>query len=160
MSKKKNRTKSKNINTRSGLAAFLRKPAVQIGMLAIVALLVYLIAAAGAGGNTKSSLPGTVSVDQAYEMYQQPDVFTVDVREPEEWDEYHAPNTTHIPLGELQNRVNELPKDKKILVVCRSGNRSDEGRDILLAAGFNATSMDSGLKEWYAKGYPLEGAPK
>jgi rhodanese-related sulfurtransferase len=59
----------------------------------------------------------------------------------------------------LQSRVNEIPKDKKIVVVCRSGNRSQQGRDILLAAGFNATSMTGGLKEWYAKGYAIEGAP-
>ena len=54
----------------------------------------------------------------------------------------------------------KLPKDKKIVVVCRSGNRSQEGRDILLTAGFNATSMTGGLQEWYAKGYPIEGAPQ
>jgi rhodanese-related sulfurtransferase len=156
MPKKKNR--SQNINTRSGLAAFLRKPAVQIGMLVIIALIVYLIAAAGNSGSS-ASLAREISVDEAYQMYQQSDTFVVDVREQSEWDEYHAPNATLIPLGELQSRVNELPKDKKIVVVCRSGNRSQQGRDILLAAGFNATSMAGGLKEWYAKGYPVEGAP-
>lgn len=156
---KKNK-RNQSINTRSGFASFLRRPAVQFGMLAIVALIVYLIATVGNSGNASASLARDVNVDQAYEMYQQPDVFVVDVREQVEWDEYHAPNTTLIPLGELQNRVNELPKDKKIVVVCRSGNRSQEGRDILLAAGFNATSMTGGLKEWYAKGYPIEGAPQ
>jgi len=66
---------------------------------------------------------------------------------------------TLIPLDQLQARLNELPKDKEVLVVCRSGNRSQEGRDILLAAGFNATSMAGGMKDWYAKGFPVEGAP-
>ena len=92
-------------------------------------------------------------------MYQQSGTFTVDVRTQEEWDEYHAPNTTLIPLDQLPNRLSEVPKDKEILVVCRSGNRSQQGRDILLSAGYNATSMAGGLKEWYAKGYPIEGAP-
>ncbi len=158
MPKKKHR--NQNINTRSGLAAFLRRPAVQIATLVIVALIVYLIAVAGRGGNASASLARDVSVDQAYQMYQQPDVFVVDVREQAEWDEYHAPNTTLIPLGQLASRINEIPKDKKIVVVCRSGNRSQQGRDILLAAGFNATSMTGGLKEWYAKSYPIEGAPQ
>ena len=154
MSKRKN----KNVNTRSGLSAFLRKPAVQLAMVAVVAFIVYLIASAG-GSSSSSGLASEVSTDEAYKMYQQSSTFTVDVRTQEEWDEYHAPNTTLIPLDQLQNRLSEVPKDKEILVVCRSGNRSQQGRDILLSAGYNATSMAGGLKEWYAKGYPIEGAP-
>ena len=155
MSKRKN----KNINTRSGLSAFLRKPAVQLAMVAIVAFIVYLIASAGGSSGGSNSLASSVNTDEAYQMYQQSSTFTVDVRTQQEWDEYHAPYTTLIPLDQLQNRLSEVPKDKEILVVCRSGNRSQQGRDILLSAGYNATSMAGGLKEWYAKGYPIEGAP-
>jgi rhodanese-related sulfurtransferase len=125
-------------------------------MVAFVALLIYLIASAGGSGT--ATLAREVSVDQAYQMYQD-DVFVLDVRTQEEWDEYHAPNTTLIPLDQLASRLNELPKEREIVVVCRSGNRSQEARDILLAAGFNATSMTGGLREWYARGYPIEGAP-
>jgi rhodanese-related sulfurtransferase len=153
MPKRKNR----NTNTRSGLSAFLRKPAVQLAIVAVVVIIVYLIASAGGSG--ASGLARDVSTDEAYRMYQQSDTFVVDVRTQEEWNEYHAPNTTLIPLDQLQARLSEVPKDRKILVVCRSGNRSQQGRDILLAAGYNATSMTGGLKEWYAKGYPIEGAP-
>ena len=63
--------------------------------------------------------------------------------------------TTLIPLDELPNRLSELPKDQEIVVICHSGNRSQQGRDILLNAGFNATSMTGGLLAWYDKGYPL-----
>ncbi|RJP51088.1 MAG: rhodanese-like domain-containing protein [Anaerolineaceae bacterium] len=155
MSRRK--SKRSSLGARSGLSAYLRKPAVQLGIVAFVALLVYLIAASG-GGAAPAALAPEVSVDQAYEMYQN-GVFVLDVRTQEEWDEYHAPNTTLIPLDQLQARINEVPKDQEILVVCRSGNRSQQGRDILLAAGYNATSMAGGLKEWYARGYPIEGAP-
>ena len=150
------RRRSRNINTRSGLSAFLRRPTVQLAMLAFVAFVIYLIASAGGNGST--GLAREVSVDDAYQMYQS-GAFVVDVRTQEEWDEYHAPNTTLIPLDQLQARISEVPKDKEILVVCRSGNRSQQGRDILLSAGYNAASMTGGLKEWYAKGYPIEGAP-
>jgi rhodanese-related sulfurtransferase len=150
------RRKSRNINTRSGLSAILRRPSIQLAMLVFVAFIIYLIALAG-GGNAKK-LPNEVSVDDAYKMYQNR-AFVLDVRTQQEWDEYHAPNATLIPLDQLQARINEVPKDKEILVVCRSGNRSQQGRDILLAAGYNATSMIGGLKEWFAKGYPIEGAP-
>jgi len=155
MSKKSSRKKSSM--TQGGLGGFLRKPTGQITAFAVVALIIYLIASSAGGAAT--GLANEISVDEAYEMYQA-GTFVLDVRTQEEWDEYHAPNTTLIPLDQLPNRLNELPKDREIVVVCRSGNRSQEGRDILLAAGYNATSMAGGLKEWYAKGYPIEGAPQ
>ena len=53
------------------------------------------------------------------------------MREPHEWVEGHIPGSTLIPLGELPARVAEVPKDKQILVVCRSGNRSGMALSIL-----------------------------
>ena len=150
------RRKNRNINTRSGLSAYLRRPAVQLGLVAFIILVIFLIAQGG--GGTTATLSAEVNADAAYQMVQD-GAFMLDVRTQEEWDEYHAPMATLIPLDQLQARLNELPKDKEVLVVCRSGNRSQEGRDILLAAGFNATSMAGGMKDWYAKGFPVEGAP-
>ena len=106
---------------------------------------------------TAETLPAEISVDQAYQKYQD-GAFVLDVRTPQEWDDYHAPGTTLIPLDELPARVDELPEDQEIVVVCRSGNRSQSGRDILLDAGFEqVTSMAGGLNAWGAAGYPLEG---
>lgn len=100
-----------------------------------------------------------ISVAQAYEKYKA-GVFLLDVRTQEEWEEYHAPNTTLIPLDELKDRLGELPKDQEIVVICRSGNRSQEGRDILLEAGFtNVSSMAGGLKEWKTAGYETVTGP-
>jgi rhodanese-related sulfurtransferase len=132
---------------------FLRSPIFQIGVLVVAVIAIVLIALSA---QSASSLPAEISVDKAYELYQQGNTFFLDVREQSEWDEYHAPNATLIPLGELAARVGELPKDKQIVVVCRSGNRSQEGRDILKQAGFtNVTSMTGGLKTWRDKGYPI-----
>ena len=156
MSRRKNIRRGR-LNTHSGLSTFFRRPAVQLAMVLFIAFVVYLIASSR-GGST-GALAREVSVDEAYGMYQS-GVFVLDVRTQEEWEEYHAPNATLIPLDQLQARINEVPKDQDILVVCRSGNRSQQGRDILLAAGYHATSMIGGLKEWYAKGYPIEGAPQ
>jgi rhodanese-related sulfurtransferase len=149
--------KKKNTQSRSGFSAYLRKPAAQFGLLALVALIIYLIASS-AGGGTASTLARDINVDKAYEMYKG-GTFLLDVRTQEEWDEYHVPNATLIPLDQLPNRLSEVPKDKEIVVICRSGNRSQEGRDILLNAGYTATSVTGGIKEWYAKGYDIEGAP-
>ncbi len=102
-----------------------------------------------------SSLPMEVSVEEAYEMYQA-GAFFLDVRTPEEWDEYHIPGATLIPLEELSDRVDEVPADQDVVVVCRSGNRSQMGRDILRSAGLGATSMAGGMRAWVAAGYPSE----
>lgn len=153
-------SKKKKAGKQSGKPPVWQNPVVVIGVVVVLLVAAYLaFGNKGGGEGTGSRLPAEVSVDEAYALYQQPDVFFVDVREQVEWDEYHAPNTTLIPLAELQGRLNEVPKDKQIVVVCRSGNRSQQGRDILLSAGYNATSMSGGLKTWYAAGYPTEGQP-
>jgi len=158
MSRRKSTQGRSRLNTRSGISTLMRKPSMQLAIVLLVAFIVYLIASAG-GGSSAGQLSRTVSVDEGYQMYQN-GVFTLDVRTQAEWDEYHAPNAILIPLDQLPNRLSEIPKDQPILVVCRSGNRSQQGRDILLAAGYNATSMSGGMSEWYSKGYPTDGAPQ
>lgn len=143
---------------RLNLTSAFRRPGSQIAVLAVVALIVYLLLQMGRTSNNASttSLPKEISVSEAYTKYQQ-GAFFIDVRTQEEWNEYHAPNTSLIPLDQLPARLNELPKDREIVVVCRSGNRSAQGRDILLGAGFTqVTSMAGGLSEWRASGYPIE----
>ena len=54
-----------------------------------------------------SALPLEISVDEAYQMYQE-GTFVLDVRTQEEWDDFHAPNTTLIPLDQLESRLDEL----------------------------------------------------
>ena len=120
------------------------------GALLVVAVIVLIVT----GGNTGATgLPKEVSVAKAAEM-RTSGAFILDVRELSEWQTVHIPGATLIPLGELANRLDELPKDKDIVVVCRSGNRSAQGRDILLNAGFsNVTSMAGGMNQWTAAGY-------
>lgn len=140
---------------RLNLTSAFRRPGAQIAVLAVVALVIYLILQMGSSNNA-AALPGEISVAEAYTKYQS-GAFVLDVRTQEEWNDYHAPNTTLIPLDQLAARVNELPKDREIVVVCRSGNRSQQGRDILLNAGFTqVTSMKGGLNEWRSSGYPIE----
>ena len=112
-------------------------------------------------GNTAvtESLPREISVSDAYAM-RESGAFVLDVREPEEWNESHIPGATLIPLGQLASRVNEVPQGQEIVVMCRSGNRSQEGRDILLAAGFEkVTSMAGGINQWKAAGFETVSGP-
>jgi rhodanese-related sulfurtransferase len=83
--------------------------------------------------------------------------FVLDVREPDEYAAGHIAGATLIPLGQLPTRLAEVPRDRTVVVVCRTGHRSAQGRDILLDAGYGAvTSMTGGMNEWIAQGRPIE----
>jgi rhodanese-related sulfurtransferase len=141
---------------RNSLTSAFRKPGTQIAFLLVVGLIIFLLLRMGGGNNNQAGLAPSISVGDAYKLYQG-NAFVLDVRTPEEWNEYHIPNTTLIPLDQLPSRLNEVPRDRQIVVVCRSGNRSQQGRDILLQAGFTqVTSMTGGLNEWRASGYPIQ----
>jgi len=104
----------------------------------------------------QSTLPSEINVEEAYQLVEE-GAFLLDVRTQEEWDDFHAPQATLIPLDELESRVNEVPSDQDIVVICNSGNRSQVGRDILLNAGLpSATSVDGGMQAWRSAGYPTE----
>jgi rhodanese-related sulfurtransferase len=105
---------------------------------------------------SQSALPAEINVNEAYQLVEE-GAYLLDVRTQEEWDDFHAPQATLIPLDELANRVDEVPRDRDIVVICRSGNRSDVGRDTLLQAGYtNVTSVDGGMNSWASEGYPVE----
>jgi len=65
-----------------------------------------------------------------------------------------------IPLGDLPIRLDELPKDRKIIVVSRSGKRSDQGRDTLLNVGFGTVSnLAGGMNDGVSQGLPVVTEP-
>lgn len=72
----------------------------------------------------------------------------LDVREAEEWEEGRIPGARWIPMAELAGRLEELPKDREIIVVCRSGGRSAVVTNYLLAAGFRAVNLRGGMLQW------------
>ncbi len=143
-------TQDRSRNRSISLTSAFRKPGTQIAFLAVVALVIFLILQMG--GRNNSGLARTISTSEAYKLYQS-GAFVLDVRT----QEYHVPDTTLIPLDQLPSRLGEVPRDRQIVVVCRSGNRSQQGRDILLSAGFEqVTSMTGGLNEWRLSGYPIQ----
>jgi len=140
------------------------KPNLWLIIAAVVVVAVIAAIAFLPRGNTldspaSASLPKEISVAQAKELYDA-GAYVLDVRQPEEWNQVHIPGSTLIPLGELNSRLSEVPKDKQVVVVCRSGNRSQQGRDILRNAGFDqASSMAGGVNEWSSAGYPTVSGP-
>lgn len=79
----------------------------------------------------------------------------LDVREQDEWRAGHAPSATHIPLGELGARADEVPRDETVYVICRSGARSARAALALCGAGWDAVNVAGGMQEWAAAGLPM-----
>src|SRR5689334_8591397 len=98
----------------------------------------------------------TVSVDQVPDPL--PDgLFVVDVREPVEWAHGRIDGSVHIPMSELVERIEELPHDQQVLVVCKVGGRSAQVTQYLVRSGYEAVNLDGGLLEWAAAGRTLVG---
>lgn len=106
---------------------------------------------------TKQSSTPETTVSEIPANYDETDVQYVDCRELDEWNAGHMPGSVHIPLGQMAFRKGELDPAKPVVVVCRSGNRSLTGGEILLNGGFtDVKSLAGGLIAWAQAGRPLE----
>lgn len=83
------------------------------------------------------------------------DSVLVDVREHDEWIRGHAPEAIHIPMSEFVARVGELESTRRIICVCRSGNRSARVTAWLLQHGFDAVNLTGGMNAWAGGDHPL-----
>lgn len=89
-------------------------------------------------------------------------VFLLDVRNAKEWEAGHAPGAMWVPLGELADARFRLPMNRRIVCVCRTGQRSATATSELVQMGFEAANMVGGMKAWQAEGFPVvtdDGTP-
>jgi len=99
----------------------------------------------------------SLTVNEAAELAQNGAVL-IDVRESEELEEvtYKVDNLIHIPLEDLENQLSIIPKDKQVILVCRSGNRSQKAYDFLKEKGYpNLSNMEGGIIAWEEAGFPV-----
>ncbi|HTL98954.1 MAG TPA: rhodanese-like domain-containing protein [Holophagaceae bacterium] len=80
-------------------------------------------------------MPGFIPVEEAAALLDA-GALVVDVRTPGEWEEGHAEASLLLPLNELPARFGELPKERALLMVCRSGGRSEQAAMFLQAMGY------------------------
>ena len=91
----------------------------------------------------------TLSADELASLLGTEDEsFLLDVREPAEVASWSIPGAQNVPLGELADRVEELPRDRRIVTVCASGNRSEVAAGLLALAGFSAANLVGGMTAW------------
>lgn len=99
-----------------------------------------------------------VSVNDATLLINRQDALVLDVRETAEWSTGHIPNARHIALGHLGKHLSEIEKhkDKPVIVVCASGNRSGAGCRLLKQAGFQQVhNLAGGIHAWSDAGLPM-----
>ena len=87
----------------------------------------------------------------------------VDVREGREVEQlaFDVPDVLVVPLSRLENRVAEIPSDRKVIVACKSGNRSQVAARILLNHGYGQVlNMQYGILGWSREGLPVKSEPK
>ena len=139
----------------------------------VLLLLSFVLAACGGGGAETAvsepadtapeavidaaSLPDQISVETVHQIKDQDDVFVIDVREQEEYDEWHIPGVTLIPMSTFEQNMDQLPTDKEIIVTCNSGNRSGQVADFLQQSGYtNIHNMEGGIRAWDEAGFETE----
>jgi rhodanese-related sulfurtransferase len=83
------------------------------------------------------------------------DYLILDVRTEEEYVTGYLEGAILLPVQELEDRLDELPADKPIIVYCRSGSRSRRAAEILVANGFTMVYDMGGISDWIAEGYPV-----
>ncbi|MDX8402568.1 MAG: rhodanese-like domain-containing protein [Mariprofundaceae bacterium] len=130
--------------------------------LAIAMLLPVWASACGVGEQTPEGYENA-PVAHVYQHWKQGDAspipfVLIDVRTPEEYAGGHIEGAKLIPVQELADRLNEVPKDRQVYVYCRSGRRSARAAALLAKHGFTRIeNMVGGIEAWTAAGYPVVG---
>jgi len=86
------------------------------------------------------------------------DAKLIDVREPHEWDEAHLEGAVHVPQGELLDHIGEVAphRAERIVLYCRTDNRSSRAADALQDLGYdNVSVMRGGIVGWQEAGFPV-----
>jgi rhodanese-related sulfurtransferase len=83
-------------------------------------------------------------------------LFVLDVRTPQEYAEGHVPGAVNVPYDQLASRLAEVPKDKDVVLYCKSGRRAGIAADVLAANGYTRLShLEGDMNAWIEKGRPV-----
>lgn len=95
----------------------------------------------------------TISADEFAKRVQEDNPFILDVRDPDEFLTKFIPNSKILPLDELRSRINEIPKDQTVYLLCQCGNRSAKAISELEALGYsNVINVEDGIEGYEKRG--------
>jgi hydroxyacylglutathione hydrolase len=108
-----------------------------------------------AGGHPLATLPQATPAEVA-SMLARGEATVIDVRNADEWDAGHLAGVPNLPLGGLADRIDELPRDRPVVLHCQSGTRSVIAASVLKAHGLtNVIDMKGGYEAWREAGLPV-----
>ncbi len=97
-----------------------------------------------------------ISSAEAKKMYDN-NIKFIDIREEAEHEAARIPNTKLIPMSEIQERLDEIPKDEDIVIYCRTGNRSGILISQLIQFGYNNLyNLEDGIVDWHQNNFPVD----
>jgi rhodanese-related sulfurtransferase len=101
-----------------------------------------------------------VGREELLEQARRGEVVVIDVRPVDEYATAHLPHARSLPLAEIEQRLDELPRDREILAYCRGPFClfADEAVALLQARGYRARKLSDGVSEWQAAGLPVVAA--
>ena len=142
------------------MKAFTKKQLWMLGLLAVVLVLgAYVVFADSNDTATDgSSTPQLISPSGYQETFQatERDHTLLDVRTAAEFNGGHIPGAANISVEMLAQNLDEVPRDKPVVVYCRSGNRSAQAAQILDEAGYTNVYDLGGIITWAQQGYPVQ----
>jgi rhodanese-related sulfurtransferase len=100
--------------------------------------------------------PTAIDVRQAATEHRQGDLILVDVRERDERSRGYARGSWHVPLAELNHKLDELPKHKPLAFICQSGRRSAIATAVAQRAGLDARNVRGGMNAWQRAGLDID----
>ena len=143
------------LHSRRALAALLMVGAMSVAFMTI--------ATAGEPATTASASAAVAVAPMSQEALlehqsRHPDhLFVLDVRTPQEYAEGHVPGAVNVPHDQLASRLAEVPKDKDVVLYCKSGRRAGIAADVLAANGYMRLShLEGDMPAWIEKGRPVE----
>lgn len=95
-----------------------------------------------------------IAGDELYRRWRAGDVAILDVRDETEWRSGHIPASQHLHIADLPHHLHELPMDKPVAVICRTGHRASMGASLVAALGRETIAVSDGVGAWIARGYP------
>lgn len=98
-----------------------------------------------------------ITCGEVAERLRSGEIRVLDVRGRAEWEDGHLPGVENIPVGHLSDRLNEIPRDRPLVVHCQSGSRSAIAASLLRSRGFeNVLNLTGGYAAWREAGHPVE----